>query len=741
MQTPADLFGYVEMFYNAWCRHSPIGSVSPVVFEWSPNTCAEDFMRHIGTTHLLLIFTLLATVCGANEISSDENSEAVAGNPPAPVLHADDLAGIRARGVLRVLVESDHIRHLPRKGDPLLKERDLAQRFAESLGLEMQVVALDTFSRLLPALQDGLGDIVAANLTVTPARQESVSFTVPLDRRFEMLVLAKGRDLPEEAKGLTGKLGVRAGSSFEQTSAELLEMNPQLEIVTFPGNIGAEALLDSVVTGSLDYTIQDSNRLTVFLSYRNDFQVGPPVSTERSLAWAVRQNSPALLEALNGFLHVHRILGHENNYVADLSELRKKRNIRMITRNNAATYFLWRGRLMGFEYDMATRFAKKYGMQLEVVVAPTHADLLPMLRSGEGDFVAAFMTPTTDSNDSLVTFSNPNYFASEVVVGRASESPMNTPADLAGRRIAVRRSSAYWRTLEEIRAGEGIEFEIVEIPESMETESVIAAVADGLYELTVADSHLLELEMSLRDDIQGLLQLKGPTPRAWAVQPRNTELLKAINDFLDSEYRSEFYNIANSRYFDRPAKYESGWDEAGADEKLSPYDDLVREFAQRYGFDWRLIVSQMYQESRFKPQARSWAGAVGLMQVMPRTGKELGAVDLEDPRVSVETGLRYLKWVWERFPNRLDHDEHMWFALASYNAGHGHVRDARRLAAQLELDPDVWMGNVELAMLKLAEPEYSRHARHGYVRGTEPVAYVRHIRERYRAYVDLLDRE
>ena len=123
------------------------------------------------------------------------------------------------------------------------------------------------------------------------------------------------------------------------------------------------------------------------------------------------------------------------------------------------------------------------------------------------------------------------------------------------------------------------------------------------------------------------------------------------------------------------------------------------------------------------------------------TAEELGAVDLEDPRVSVDTGLRYLKWVWARFPNRLDHDEHMWFTLASYNAGHGHVRDARRLAAQLELDADIWFGNVELAMLKLAEPEYSRQARHGYVRGTEPVAYVRKIRERYRAYVDLLDRE
>ena len=698
-------------------------------------------MRHIGATLLLLTLTLLATVCGAQEYAVDENSAAFVEVAPAPVLHTDDLAGIRERGVLRVLVESDDDRHLPREGDPLLHERDLAQRFAESLGLEMRIVALDTFSRLLSALRNGLGDIVASNLTVTPERQRSVSFTVPLDRRFEMLVLATGRELPKEARNLTGKLGVRAGSSFEQTAAELLQANPELEIVTFPGSIGAEAILDSVASGSLDYTIQDTNRLTVFLGYRNDFQVGPPVSSERLHAWAVRKSSNDLRDALNGFLHVNRTLGEKNDYVADLTELRQKRKIRMITRNNAATYFLWRGRLMGFEYDMATRFAKKNGMNLEVVVAPTHADLLPMLRSGQGDFVAAFMTPTPDRIDSLVTFSKPYYYASEVVVGRASEPPMNTPADLAGHKIAVRRSSAYWATLEELREKEGIEFELIEIPESMETETVIAAVAEGRYDLTVADSHLLELEMSLRDDVQGLLQLKEPTPRAWAVQPGNSELLEAINDFFEVEYRSAFYNTIYGRYFDRSAKGEASWDDAGTADRLSPYDELVIEHAGRYGFDWRLIVAQMYQESRFDPTARSWAGAVGLMQVMPQTGKAFGAGDLEDPRVSIEMGTRYMRWVWDRYSNRLDYDEHTWFALAGYNAGHGHVYDARRLAARLGLDPDVWFGNAEVAMLKLTEPEYHREARHGYVRGTEPVAYVRKIRERYRAYVDLLDGE
>jgi len=698
-------------------------------------------MIYIRAIPSLLALVQLVTVCGARASTADQIAQAEPTYGPPTVGHTDDLPGIRERGVLRVLVRSGDDRHLPREGDPLLYERDLAQRFAELMGLEMQIVALDTFAQLLPALRDGHGDVAAANLTVTPKRQESVTFTAPVDRMFEMLVLAKGKEVPKEAKNLTGRLGVRAGSSFEQTAAELQKSSPQLEIVILPGAIGAEEILDSVVSGSLEYTIQDTNRLTVFLEYRNDFQVGPAVSSERLPAWAVRKNSDELREALNDFLHVNRILGDKKNYVADLTALKAKRKIRMITRNNGATYFLWRGRLMGFEYDMARRFAKSHDLNLEVVVAPTRADLLPMLRSGKGDFIAAFMTPTQDLSDSLVAFSEPYCYASEVVVGRASEQPMESPADLAGRKIAVRPSSAYWTVLEELRENEGIEFELIEVPEDMETEAVIAAVADGRYDLTVADSHLLELEMSLRDDVQGLLQIKGPTARVWLVQPGMPELLDAINEFLEAEYRSGFYNATYSRYFDRSAEYETSWDGAGAADDLSPFDELVRELAKRHGFDWRLIVAQMYQESRFKPEARSWAGAVGLMQIMPNTGKELGAGDLENPRVSVDAGLRYLKWLWERFPNRLEFDEHMWFTLASYNAGHGHVRDARRLAAELKMNPDLWFGNVELAMLKLAEPEYHRQARHGYVRGTEPVAYVRKIRERYRAYVDLWEED
>ncbi len=144
----------------------------------------------------------------------------------------------------------------------------------------------------------------------------------------------------------------------------------------------------------------------------------------------------------------------------------------------------------------------------------------------------------------------------------------------------------------------------------------------------------------------------------------------------------------------------------------------------------------MYQESRFDPRARSFAGAQGLMQVLPRTAEEFGLNDLDDPETAIHAGVRYLDWVRERFEDELPVRDRMWFALAAYNAGPGHVRDARRLAASMGLNPNRWFDNVERAMLLLSRREYANAAQHGYCRCNEPVQYVREIQTRYNAYVE-----
>ena len=275
-------------------------------------------------------------------------------------------------------------------------------------------------------------------------------------------------------------------------------------------------------------------------------------------------------------------------------------------------------------------------------------------------------------------------------------------------------------------------------PEHLETEELIGLVGNGVYPLTVADSHVLDIELTWRDDVTAAFPLGDPVPLAWAVRGSNPELLAAVNRFIRSEYRGLTYNVLRRKYFEDPKRMRRHVRHRRKAGELSPYDELIKRHAERHDFDWRLIVAQMYLESRFDPMARSFAGAVGLLQVLPRTAEELGLPDLEDPETNVRAGLKYLAWVRERFEEDLPVRDRMWFTLAAYNAGTGHVRDARRLAAEEGWNSDRWFDNDERAMLLLSRPEYARRARHGYCRGQEPVQYVREIRSTYETYLDML---
>lgn len=203
---------------------------------------------------------------------------------------------------------------------------------------------------------------------------------------------------------------------------------------------------------------------------------------------------------------------------------------------------------------------------------------------------------------------------------------------------------------------------------------------------------------------------------------------------------AKWYHVTIGQLHDRQmAKLHTAVDlilvKLGLYNKISPYDGLIKHYSEKHSFDWPLIAAQIFQESRFNPKARSHAGAQGLMQLMPRTAKQLGIErGLSNPEVSIETGVRYMAWLKKRFAY-LPAKEQKWFILGAYNAGLGHVRDAQKLAKRLGLRSDRWFGHVEKALLLLSQPRYARSARYGWVRGREPVHYVRSIRRYYRQYL------
>jgi membrane-bound lytic murein transglycosylase F len=194
----------------------------------------------------------------------------------------------------------------------------------------------------------------------------------------------------------------------------------------------------------------------------------------------------------------------------------------------------------------------------------------------------------------------------------------------------------------------------------------------------------------------------------------------------------------NSRSFSKRIESDFYSEKTG---KISPYDELIKKYVEPTGWDWRLISSLVYQESRFDTRARSWASANGLMQLMPATAKEMGVRNMNDPEDNIRGGVRYLKKIYDRWENIEDSVQRLKFTFASYNCGYYHVIDAQKLAVKYESDPSIWDGSVEVQVLNLSYSNYYRDelVKYGYVRGREPVNYVFDIYERYEVYKQFIE--
>jgi len=689
-----------------------------------------------------LLFLLLAGCSSEEEPGRQSQSPFSTDAPPAKTyIETGDLDSIKDRGQLRVLSLRQADAFLPRQGDGLYFEQELAWEFANSLDLQPVRIYVDSYQDLIPALIEGRGDLIASNMRITDTRKERVNFTVPLLFTREQ-VIKRRDDSISGLKQLKGRsIAVTPGTSFIDTLDGIKKSHPFVHYEFLPAELPLDTVLDQLSAGTIDLTVADSVEMDVIKAYRDDIEMGFNLTKEVPLAWAVRPDNQTLLAALNRYLELRLIAQRQTaRYTGDLSELKQHKVLRLITRNNAASYFLWKGELMGFEYELFKRFAKEQGLRLQVVVAPSHEEMIPMLLRGEGDLIGTLLTPNEARKQQGVIFSRPYLFTSRQLVGRSDEAEMNDVSDLSGRGLVVRRTSDYWQTAQKL-INQGIALKLLTAPENMETEEIIDRVAQNEYDLTLADSVVLDLELTWRDDIKGMLTVEeDQQPIAVALRPEDKELKTALDAFIKKDYRGLHYNISHKKYFQSPhgiGTRQTQRIQQASPGHISPFDDLVKKHADEFGFDWRLILAQMYFESRFDPDRKSWVGARGLMQVMPRTAKAHGfdSKKLSDPETGIEAGVVYLDWLRDRFPGDLNVRDRLWFALASYNAGLGHVRDARRLARQQGWNPDKWFGHVDRAMLLLAKPEYHKKSKHGYVRGSEPVNYVRNINNRYKIYI------
>ncbi len=678
-------------------------------------------------------------LCGAVLLALSGCSEPVS-EPAEPVFkETGDLQALQARRYLRILIPRQEPVSLERRGMSVTRDLDLAKELAETLGLKPMVIRMRDRGEMMASLLDGRGDLVLARLTATPDREKRFAFSTPTGYVREMLVVRKGNGEFRSLNDLEGlPVTVRPSSSFYETLLSIQEKVPGLRIRLAPEEKETEELLYEVQRGMIQATVADEDMVREAEGYLHEIRPALALTEARPVAWALRKRSPELKKAVDAFLHEKALAGYAMAEAGgDLPEIEKRKVLRVLTRNVAGSYFLYRGEQMGFEYELVKKFAETAGLRIQIVVPAEEKQLIPWLLEGKGDLVASMIAVTPDRKEKVL-FSRPYFQAAQVVVGRREEPAMDGPGDLAGREIAVRSSSASLETLERLR--ETIPFRIRPVDERVETAALIRGVGDGIYDLSVTDETDLRLERSYRDDVHALLKVSDEADLAWAVRPDSPLLLDRVNRFLDAQYRGKFYNVLVRKYFgDKRSPGRAVDVHHRSNGALSPYDALFRKYGREVEIDWRLLAAQAYQESRFRPDARSWAGAVGVMQIMPAAAEEVGVTgDLEDPEVGIRAGALYLRWLLDRFRDGpQDYGEQLRFALGAYNAGRGHVLDGRRVAETIGKNPNRWFDNVEDAMVLLRKPEFAAVSRFGYCRGDQPKKYVREITDRYLSYAQV----
>lgn len=656
-----------------------------------------------------------------------------------------DLSEIKKRGTLRIIVPSNLSGglFLVRSDSPMDKQQGLAVSFARSLGLKPEIVPVLSFRDMLPALNEGRGDIIVANITVTEERKKKIAFSVPVANAHEVVLVAKNKPEIKITKDLVNKsLLINKGTSFWKTGQDYKTRYPSINLVEQESGLLDEQALDLVAAGKFDATIRDSNIAKMYLNYRDDLRIAFKASSEQSIAFGLRSSSNNLKIALDNYLTQEKLATHHTQKgFGDLEVIKKRGILRVLLKNNASSYFLRRGQLMGFEYEMAQAFAKHLGVRLVVLVPPSGGQELDWLEKGKVDIAAGFLKASPQWKERGINSSSPYHQAFQHVVVHKDSNNIQSVKDLDGQTVVVHKSSNYWKELEELKKV-GIHVKLESAPEDMEVEEIIERVAKREYGITLVDEHLLDIEKANHVTVKSAFTLGDQKSHTLAIRGEDSSLLSSLNHYIKSKKDGRKYSRLYAKYFTdskQVRKHQrSRLKTADGKKMISKYDRLVQKYSDKYGFDWRFITAQMFQESRFDPNAKSHAGAIGLMQIMPATGRQLGLSGLKEPVTNIHAGTKYMNWLYGKFESDLSVVDRMWFTLASYNAGLGHVMDARRLAKQQGLNENRWFDNVEKAMLLLSKSKYAKKARFGYVRGREPVGYVRIIMKLYASYINVI---
>jgi membrane-bound lytic murein transglycosylase F len=433
-------------------------------------------------------------------------------------------------------------------------------------------------------------------------------------------------------------------------------------------------------------------------------------------------------------LAVPAFLSHHSK--TQLQAIREGGELILITRNTPTTYYLDKGKPAGFEYDLAKAFADFVGVQLRVELAPSFKDIFTTIKARNAHIAGANLTVTPQRLEQFA-FSPPyleteSAFIYRIKQGRQAPTSIE---DIMDSDLVVLANSSHAETLEDLKkdhpqlAWQETEGEsAVDLLEKVHNEDI---------EYTVMDTLTYESHSSYFPGVNKAFSLTSPMPLAWMYAPHPDNSLKqALERFFEREETTLLIGKLKEKYFGRENRlnfFDTITFRKHVQERLPALKPYFRQAEKETGIDWHLLAAIAYQESHWNHNAVSPTGVRGVMMLTQATASDLGVTDRTDPKQSILGGARYLKQTMGKIPERITTRDRVWFALASYNVGFGHLEDARILTERSGKNPDRW-SDVKESLPLLTNPRYYNTVKYGYARGYEPVLYVKNIQR----YLNLL---
>ena len=430
----------------------------------------------------------------------------------------------------------------------------------------------------------------------------------------------------------------------------------------------------------------------------------------------------------------------ESTPAYDLPQMKDSGVLVALTLNSSISYFDYRGEPMGFQYELAKHFAQSLGLKLDIKTAKNVNDLVHQLLRGEGDLIA-YPLPVTKQYKDSVSFCGEDIITHQVLVQRnASQkfTPVKDVTELIGKEVYAKPGKHLSRLINLDRElGGGILIHRVD-NDSITIEDLMTQVSNGTIDYAVCDDDLARLNKTYYPNLNIDLAISFDQRASWAVRKDAPLLCEAANRWHSENEVSPEHKASTKRYFEISKRTPHGSILSLKDGKISHFDQLFKKYAKEIDWDWRVLASLAYTESNFDTTAVSWAGAKGLMQLMPKTAYAMGVpVGKEhNAEESIKAASKYLALTARSFTKITDPDEKVKFILGSYNAGIGHIFDAMALAEKYGKNKYVWDDNVaEFVLLKSHEEYYTDPVcKNGYFRGRETYNFVKEILSRAEVY-------